>query len=510
MIDVATLSLILVFLSIIQVLIFYLLTKRYSHFTGIKTCVLGIFLLSVGGFALIGRYFTMNNSLHIVLSNFFVVVGIYIVYLGLSKFLGIKVRKAVEISVLAAYLIGILYFTYIVDNMNVRIMIVSCCICYFAFVISVQMLFSKKSDRTYSTMLTGIILLGGGIFFFIRGVFAICSAPIDQFFSPSGSQVSLFVAAIMISYLWSFGLVFMIFERVNKEKIMAQKRFQVIYDTIPDMICITDVESGVFIDVNDKFAEKIGKPKQEVIGKNVFDFSIWKSKQAREDCIEKLLRDGRIENYEIELGNNDGTLYTCLISGKLIEFNGKIHVLSVIRDINERKNMERALQLQAQTDMLTGVPNRRFFFEALENEISHSKMTMNDSVYMMIDIDCFKMVNDKFGHAVGDVALKMVADALKSALRASDLFGRIGGDEFGVLLVNTNSSEAEKIAEKMSQNVRDIDLTDDEGIKVYLRVCIGISIYRHGKDKTQDLLERADSAMYQAKEAGRNKIVTIW
>jgi len=160
--------------------------------------------------------------------------------------------------------------------------------------------------------------------------------------------------------------------------------------------------------------------------------------------------------------------------------------------------------------MLTGVANRRHFFELLENETMHSKTTMHQSVFMMIDIDRFKKVNDKFGHAIGDTAIKMVAAAAKSVLRTSDLFGRVGGDEFGVLLVNTNPDEAERIAERMTQNVKKIALSNDEGAIVNLQISIGITKYHHAEDTIEEMTARADKALYEAKEAGRNRIVANW
>lgn len=509
MISIATLSVILFCLGIVQIFIFFLLAIRHNHLSGIKTCVVGYLVMTLGAISLYQRYWNMDSSFYVVVSNLAIVVGIALVYKGVSSFLGTKVSKT-PVCVLAAYLLEFLYFTYVDDNMKMRIILFSFSFSIFLMIIAAELLFGRKTKRLNSTKLLGVTLSFGGLFFLIRGILSIFSVPINNFFDPSVLQVAVFFVSFIISYIWSFGLLIMIFERVNMEKNDGLKKFQVIYDTIPDMICISEIDGGAVIEANDRFIEAIGQSKQDVIGKNVFEILIYKSEQARQEFMDLMKRDGRIENVEADIQDKGGKLLTGLISGRLIDYNGKTHILSIIRDINIRKSLEHELRLQAQTDMLTSVANRRYFFERLESEILHSKTTMHESVFMMIDIDRFKNVNDTFGHAIGDAAIKMVAVASKSVLRTSDLFGRVGGDEFGVLLVNTDVGEAEKIAEKISENVQNIELFDNEGARILLHISVGISKFHIDQDSIEEMLARADKALYEAKDAGGNRVVALW
>jgi diguanylate cyclase (GGDEF)-like protein len=128
----------------------------------------------------------------------------------------------------------------------------------------------------------------------------------------------------------------------------------------------------------------------------------------------------------------------------------------------------------------------------------------------MFDIDNFKRVNDTYGHQLGDDVIQRVAQATKSVLRASDILGRIGGDEFGVLLVNTNSNVTDKIAEKIRRKIECLEMNADEETPVYITVSVGAAKYRFGSDTVEELIARADQALYQAKEQGRNRVVALW
>jgi diguanylate cyclase (GGDEF)-like protein len=131
---------------------------------------------------------------------------------------------------------------------------------------------------------------------------------------------------------------------------------------------------------------------------------------------------------------------------------------------------------------------------------------ISDRRALMIDIDHFKNVNDTFGHATGDLAIRAVATACGSELRNSDLIGRIGGEEFCILLVETELEKACGVAERLRGLVQDIRLTADDGRTVGLTASIGVAGLRHGEHDLPDLMARADKALYQAKNAGRNRV----
>ena len=124
----------------------------------------------------------------------------------------------------------------------------------------------------------------------------------------------------------------------------------------------------------------------------------------------------------------------------------------------------------------------------------------------MCDIDFFKHINDTFGHAIGDRVLQQVADIIRSTLRDTDIAGRIGGEEFAIMLVQTSLNHAEEVAERLRQNIENSHITLDDGQSVPLTISIGVSTPVYPLETLATLLQHADQGLYQAKRTGRNKV----
>lgn len=167
---------------------------------------------------------------------------------------------------------------------------------------------------------------------------------------------------------------------------------------------------------------------------------------------------------------------------------------------------EQNLMLQANRDELTQLPNRRHFLR--EASAYMAKDTVSSSaIIMMLDLDNFKSINDTFGHAVGDAALKQVARALEIELRKTDFIGRMGGEEFAIVMTDTTEAEARAIAERLRQKV-EIRARVIEGNQVNLTISIGATCsYKHNSSGFQALLKLADDALFEAKRRGRNQVV---
>lgn len=182
----------------------------------------------------------------------------------------------------------------------------------------------------------------------------------------------------------------------------------------------------------------------------------------------------------------------------------RIHV-GVVRDIRQRKAQEQILQRLATTDGLTGVLNRRAFMEKAEALIETARRHGRPLTAIMIDADCFKSVNDNFGHAVGDKVLCALAQALTDSLRGSDLLGRFGGEEFAVLAPETDLTGARELAERLLEKVRSEEVAYDGGT-LRFTVSIGVALLA-GQTTVAELLREADNALYEAKAGGRDRAV---
>jgi diguanylate cyclase (GGDEF)-like protein len=166
-----------------------------------------------------------------------------------------------------------------------------------------------------------------------------------------------------------------------------------------------------------------------------------------------------------------------------------------------------SIQKLANTDPLTGILNRRRFFELAELEFTRAKLTHQLLSVIMLDVDDFKHFNDQHGHQAGDKVLELVAESCASSLRSDDIFGRLGGEEFAVVLPNTSLSDANDVATRLRLAIRGINLSDMTVTPV--TVSVGVSEYDPTCKTFDIMIERADKAMYAAKNSGRNQ-VHVW
>jgi len=173
------------------------------------------------------------------------------------------------------------------------------------------------------------------------------------------------------------------------------------------------------------------------------------------------------------------------------------------RDITARKDLEEELKRLAATDPLTGISNRRNFLQRAEDELRRSERFRLPLSLLMLDIDKFKSINDSFGHAMGDAAIKAVVAACQKNLRQVDIFGRLGGEEFAALLPQTDENGAVAMAERMRRAVEGIELpTEDTPLR--MSISLGLAELRRGEG-IDELMRRADAALYRSKELGRNR-----
>lgn len=211
----------------------------------------------------------------------------------------------------------------------------------------------------------------------------------------------------------------------------------------------------------------------------------------RENYDEIHLKDGRtLEQYSKSIWNNN----KCI--GRVWFF----------RDVTERKVLEKKLKELSTLDPLTAVANRRHFFECVDTEIARSQRMNFIFSLVYIDIDKFKKINDLFGHTIGDKIINHFCRAIESLLRVQDKLGRIGGEEFAILLPNTPLEGAYEIAERLRLTI----MLDPIYCKsTYIKYTISAGVTSFSKDDltVENILARADDAMYAAKRAGRNRVM---
>lgn len=168
----------------------------------------------------------------------------------------------------------------------------------------------------------------------------------------------------------------------------------------------------------------------------------------------------------------------------------------------ERDRLVAELDRLARTDSLTGLPNRRVLEERLEEELHRSARSRRAFALAIVDVDRFKEINDTFGHPAGDEALQRFANALRAQARHADFVARFAGDEFAVVLIDVDPPRARAILDRMVEAIRGIQLSNDARLSASLGATLSYPV-----DSAESIVERADAALYQAKQAGRDRVV---
>jgi diguanylate cyclase (GGDEF)-like protein len=179
--------------------------------------------------------------------------------------------------------------------------------------------------------------------------------------------------------------------------------------------------------------------------------------------------------------------------------------LELENEIAERRNLEKDLRRLATTDGLTGVLNRSALLVAGQREMNWVRPVGQAVVVLMIDVDHFKRINDRYGHAGGDLALQHLAAMLRLGLREGDLLGRMGGEEFAIVLQSGSAEIAEVIAERLRSQVEVEHVAFGDQI-IEMTISIGLAVQQAGDHSIERLMARADAALYHAKRSGRNRV----
>lgn len=333
-----------------------------------------------------------------------------------------------------------------------------------------------------------------------------------EYMRKDGSLVPLRLNGMLIEgadgkkYIWS------IVENITQWK-QAEKSLQAQKDTLSiilenSTVGITLVKERRQIWANRHMAEMFGYSCEEMQDQSTrLFYPDQKAYEAFGKEAYARLAGGRKYTTEIQMRKRDGIMIWVRLSGQTIDASDPSQgSIWIFEDITDKKKAEVELIYQATMDSLTGVMNRRRFHEQMMLELARSKRTGKMAAVLMADIDHFKAVNDSYGHAIGDIALRHFTDTVTRHLRRTDTIGRLGGEEFAVLLPETEINGAHLFAERLRQVIASSPAPSSAG-PIAFTVSIGVTTFGRSDTDSEAIIARADVALYQAKESGRNRVV---
>ncbi|HTD03973.1 diguanylate cyclase [Undibacterium sp.] len=306
-------------------------------------------------------------------------------------------------------------------------------------------------------------------------------------------------------------------ERTRAENLLeAERRLaQSTLNSLDEQVCVVD-EAGTILMVNQAWQDFVRangeNPSTLGVGANYLDIceaaiGLGGDQASAFSLGLRAVLDGEQEFFSMEYPCNCGAVQRFFFV-KILRSPSADGERAVIahQDISERKQMEDQLRELATTDALTGLPNRRCFLAHVAEELHRiARKPDAQAAVLMVDIDYFKQVNDTYGHATGDAALRLFAVTLEQVSRDVDMKGRLGGEEFALLLPGSDLVAAQIVAERLRLLVAETPLIQ-EVHTIYLTVSIGISMLTAADTNVDSVLNRADQALYRAKNSGRNRV----
>lgn len=291
-----------------------------------------------------------------------------------------------------------------------------------------------------------------------------------------------------------------------------EEKYRLIFENLQD-VYFEILQDGTIYEISPSISHFSLYQREEILGEIIG--TIFPSTKNRERLMSLLRSEEQVTDYEIYLQDKDGTLIPCSLNARYQETSGKSpdKICGTLRDITERKQAEARIEYLAYFDALTELPNRRLLLDRLEQNISRARRHAHYGAMLFLDLDRFKNINDSLGHPVGDSLLKEVSKRLTVDLRAEDTVSRLGGDEFVMLLSDLGKDpvnaaavaqqKAEAIQTRLAQKYQ-----IDEHV-LHITPSIGVAMFPSSEDNNEtgnDILRYADTAMYRAKEDGRDTI----
>jgi diguanylate cyclase (GGDEF)-like protein/PAS domain S-box-containing protein len=304
-------------------------------------------------------------------------------------------------------------------------------------------------------------------------------------------------------------------KRYEEQLRESEAHYRLLAENSQDVIWTLDFATQRFTYVSPSVVKMRGYTAEEVMQQTLAESLTPEALATANDAIANLLaglktgdRDNLSATMEIEQPHRDGHLVPTEVVASCVldELGYPKTIVGITRDITERKKAQAMLEHMAHSDPLTGLPNRRHFISLAKQELARTLRYGGKLSMLMMDIDHFKSINDAYGHATGDWVLRRIGAVCRDVLREIDVTARIGGEEFAIMLPQTDEARAVAAAERLRETIATISGAPQTNHTLTLSVSIGVATLSAATGDLDTLLFLADKALYKAKHAGRNRV----
>ncbi|WP_306600907.1 diguanylate cyclase domain-containing protein [Geothrix sp. 21YS21S-2] len=530
--DLHTLAFVLGLGSVLQVLALYGQYRSNASRAGLGSWALGSLALVLAFVANALRAVPALSPYGIVANNVLFMVGAALNYVGVLKFFDRKPPGAGLGVFMGGALATAAVLTFTGADPSGRRVLLSAGIGILSLLTLRALRENRAPSIAPSVDFLSVVFGVHGAFFVFRAATPFLGLPANGLFMTTLLPITTYLAAIAGSILWSFGFIILVNQRLNAESREAGEHLQEVNRFLSEvienngaLIYVKDLE-GRYELVNSKWEEVTGRSRRDALGRTDEEIFPGGAGERFRRVDEEVMRGGKLVEAEESLATGNGqryflsTKFPLWTAGKAVrglcgmstDITGSKLDAMRIQELATQLGLERDYaQASARTDALTRLANRGQFDEVLHAEFQRLKRSGSPLSLILLDVDHFKLYNDRYGHPAGDECLRRLARALKAAVgRPSDLPARYGGEEFAVVLPDTGPKGTQALAERIRRAVEDLAIPHEgNSASAHVTVSLGTATRAgsalHSPDK---LLMLADEALYRAKQGGRNRIET--
>jgi len=507
-VDLRTLFLILAGMGALVAVAFATLNRQGAGGLAGRSWALG-HGVAAAGYLLFALRGGVPDLLSVVLGNTLVLGGAVLILRALHAYAERPFPERGALAVFLAAAAGFAVLTYIRPDLSARVVLVSVAGAAFLLAGAGVLLAPRSGLRTWGHYFTAVAFAVAAAGLLVRAGLTLSRPPLHGLTgAPMFHGLSKTVLAMAV-FGWSLGFMWLLnlasrrqLEREISARRHSEQRFRAIFDASASAIAFCSLSARIQM-VNAAFADLLGRPAADLVGRHFNQLS-HADDRGREAALLREMQTGRRQHYRMEkryVHAAGHPVWVDLSVSVIRDAAGyPLHLVAVANEIGERKRTEEELERRANFDRLTGAVNRLPFEQLLEREQDRVDRYGSPASLIMLDIDHFKEINDRFGHPVGDRVLETMADILRGRLRETDTMARWGGEEFLLLLPETGAEDAWRVAEALRRAVAEHPFPDVGQVTISLGVA---GLVR--EESGHDLLRRADAALYRAKAAGRNR-----
>jgi diguanylate cyclase (GGDEF)-like protein/PAS domain S-box-containing protein len=485
-VDVRTVGLVVFVSALLLTLVLVIQFLQNRHYRGLGLAALGQSIMTVAFGSIVLNTGPVTGKVLSVLGVSATVISVLLVYAGTVAFLARPV-PVVWLGAVGVFTLAVnTYFVVIAPDLRWRRLAVYLLVAGIQAALVHALTIHTASYVEHSARYQRAVFAIGSLYYFVLAMATLLRPDgADNIFAATPVVVLAYLGVVALMTLWTFGLVFMVAEHLRFDLAEDRSNLRQIFQASPDATAISRLDDGLIIDVNEGFTRMLGFERAEAIGRSAGELGIWALPTDRLQMVESLERDHSVEDLATTFKTKAGDHLDVAISARLLRLGGVPHLVTVTRDVTVRKRLEDELRRQALTDELTGIPNRRAFFATMPSHVGRAAL-------VVVDLDGFKQINDTFGHAAGDEIVRAFARLTTDRLPPGAELGRIGGDEFAVLLPGFDVAQAQMWTQRLLEAMPSV--TFSAGVAVE-------------GDTVDELMAAADQALYEAKLRGRNCVV---